>query len=91
MRKITPTMLFSIIELYEDKNKTLWVSTLSTGLHYYDRLKDQFIRVAEFTKPLSKVMKIVEDDDGQLWICGIMGSHAFVAKHNDDCILLPKG
>lgn len=69
-----------IQSIYEDSNNTLWVSTLNTGLHYYDRQQDRFIRISKFTEPHCQVMQIVEDSDNNLWICGVLDSYSFVAK-----------
>ena len=58
---------------------TLWVSTLNSGLQYYNRTADAFVRVPEFSQRYCQVFRITEDDQHNLWIGGAFNEQAFVA------------
>lgn len=68
--------------IFEDSRGTLWISSLNSGLHSYDRTHDNFRRVPEFSKPHCQVMRIMEDNNHNLWIGGVIDAHAFVAMLN---------
>jgi ligand-binding sensor domain-containing protein len=54
----------SVRSIYEDKRNNLWIGTTS-GLHLYDRKKNNFVRLAGLTKPVELVF---EDRFQTLWI-----------------------
>ena len=66
--------------IFEDSSGRLWISTLNSGLHFYDRTHDTFSRVAEFSILHCQVMRIMEDNDHNIWIGGVLNSNSFVAK-----------
>lgn len=57
-----------ILYVYQDSHGKIWVSTFGGGLHYYDRKKDNFIRVYRYNNPT--INKIIEDDQGRIWFAG---------------------
>ncbi|MGC3944725.1 MAG: two-component regulator propeller domain-containing protein [Chryseolinea sp.] len=65
--------------IYEDSDSVLWVSTLNSGLQYYNRRADSFIRVPEFSQRYCQVFRITEDAQQNLWIGGAFNEQAFVA------------
>ena len=65
--------------IYEDKDATLWVSTINSGLQYYNRTADAFVRIPEFSQRHCQVFRITEDDQHNLWIGGAFEGKAFVA------------
>src|SRR5690349_3623880 len=46
--------------IYEDNEGTLWVATLNSGLQYYNRSTDAFIRIPEFSQRFCQVFRITE-------------------------------
>lgn len=51
--------------LYEDKERTLWVTTFSNGkLYRYNRSKDKF---EVFSQQFNNLISITEDSKGNLW------------------------
>lgn len=65
--------------IFEDSEGTLWISTLNSGLQYYNRNTDAFIRIPEFSQRNCQVFRITEDDERNLWIGGAFNGMAFVA------------
>ncbi len=70
--------------VFEDSKGRLWVSTLNSGLHLYDRSRDAFVRVAEFSFSHCQVMRIIEDRLHDVWIGGVLNSQAFVARLDNE-------
>ena len=68
--------------LFSDSNGVLWVSSISTGLHIYNRENDSFERIPEFTGSGVQVMRIMEDNDRNLWIGGIANNNTFIARRD---------
>ncbi|GAA0892793.1 two-component regulator propeller domain-containing protein [Fulvivirga kasyanovii] len=71
----------TILSLYEDSEGTLWVSTSNGGLHTYDRERDCFKRIENYSYDC-EISQIIEDADKNLWIAGIQWPMAFVARLN---------
>lgn len=70
--------------IYEDFGGVLWISTLNSGLQYYDRSTDGFVRIPEFSQRHCQVFRITEDAQHNLWIGGAFNGQAFVAvRHRD--------
>ncbi|MEJ1237364.1 two-component regulator propeller domain-containing protein [Chryseolinea sp. T2] len=65
--------------VYEDREGVVWVSTLNSGLQYYNRTTDAFTRVPEFSQRYCQVFRITEDAQHNLWIGGAFNEQAFVA------------
>ena len=65
--------------IYEDSDSVLWVSTLNSGLQYYNRRADAFVRVPEYSQRYCHVFRITEDNQHNLWIGGAFNEQAFVA------------
>jgi len=65
--------------MFEDHDGTLWVSTLNSGLQYYNRSDDSFVRIPEFSQRYCHVFLITEDNQRNLWIGGAFNDQAFVA------------
>ena len=65
--------------IFEDSHGTLWVSTLNSGLQYYNRKADTFCRIPEFSQRYCQVFRITEDKQHNLWIGGAFNEQAFVA------------
>lgn len=81
------TSLFKnyIQRVFEDSRGTLWVATLNSGLHYYDRGKDAFVRIQEYSRDNCQVLDIIEDSEHNLWISGVIDNVSFVAvRSNED-------
>jgi ligand-binding sensor domain-containing protein len=69
-----------ILSIFEDSRGTLWVSTLNSGFHYYNRAAESFNRILEFSHQENcQIWRIIEDSNNNVWICGSLNSHAFVA------------
>src|SRR5579872_4146535 len=68
-----------IESIYEDSDSTLWVSTLNSGLQYYNRAADAFHRIPEFSDRYCQVFRITEDSQHNLWIGGAFNEQAFIA------------
>lgn len=66
-------------KIYEDSEGTLWVSTVNSGLQYYNRVTDAFTRIPEFSQRFCQVFHISEDKQNNLWIGGAFNEQAFVA------------
>lgn len=69
-----------VFSLYVDSDNRLWVGN-QTGLEYFDRQTEQFVKVSEQGKAFGRfadslVTAIAEDGDGWLWI-GTMFHGAF--------------
>jgi ligand-binding sensor domain-containing protein/signal transduction histidine kinase len=76
----TASLIKNVIQSeFEDSRGVLWVSTLNSGLHYYNRQQDAFYRVNEFSQRHCQVFRIMEDYQHNLWIGGVFNSYAFVA------------
>ena len=71
-----------IQSIFEDSQQNLWVSTVTMGLHLYDRKHDRFIRIEEFSQHGTQVMCITEDADGNLWIGGNIYDYSFIASYD---------
>lgn len=65
--------------IFEDSDENLWVSSVNSGLQYYNRAADAFVRVPEFTDRRCQVFRITEDSKRNLWIGGAFNGQAFVA------------
>jgi ligand-binding sensor domain-containing protein/signal transduction histidine kinase len=77
----TASLVKNVIQsVYEDSRETLWVSTLNSGLHYYNRTEGVFYRVAQFSHRHCQVFRMMEDLQHHLWIAGVLNSQAFVAR-----------
>lgn len=64
----------SIVDLYEDQNQQLWISTRG-GLCYLDREMDRFIQVyPDADKPEEAFVELAEDSEGNLWVSGENGA-----------------
>src|SRR5689334_566894 len=65
--------------VFEDSDGMLWIATLNSGLQYYNRTSDAFVRIPEFTQRYCQVFCITEDNQQNLWIGGAYNDKAFVA------------
>jgi ligand-binding sensor domain-containing protein/signal transduction histidine kinase len=65
--------------IYEDSDSTVWVASLNSGLQYYNRATDAFVRIPEFSGRYCQVFRITEDNQRNLWIGGAYEGKAFVA------------
>ena len=70
-----------IKSVYEDSRGTLWVSTDSRGLYYYNRKTDHFIPIKEFSRK-SILETIRESPNEDLWVAGNVNGYATVARLN---------
>ncbi|MBS1506473.1 MAG: hypothetical protein JSS79_07505 [Bacteroidetes bacterium] len=71
----------SIMCIFEDSHQRIWVSTRGTGLYYYDYALDKFVRVPEFSSDC-QIIRIIEDEQKELWITGTRYYDAFVGRFN---------
>ncbi|MGC4038228.1 MAG: two-component regulator propeller domain-containing protein [Chitinophagaceae bacterium] len=65
--------LVNIANFFEDHSGNLWLGTYPKGLFYYDRPNDRFVNYnltpsTEKIKEDYVVMKIIDDDNGNLWM-----------------------
>lgn len=52
-----------LFAIYKASNGRIYIGT-SNGLCYYDRVKDNFVRIAPFTR----IASIIEDGQGKIWV-----------------------
>jgi signal transduction histidine kinase/ligand-binding sensor domain-containing protein len=64
--------------IYEDRNGTMWFGTTTGGLNRFDRDTDTFTAFTERDGlPSKDVFAIMEDDQGNLWLCTDRGLARF--------------
>ncbi len=72
----------SIVTIYEDKNKTLWIGTLNGGLNKYDRTNESFKSYRYNPEDTTSINSnqthcIYEDKSGRFWIGTLEGLNMF--------------
>ncbi len=74
----------NVQSIYEDKHKTLWVSTLFNGLFRYDRRTDTFQQFQyQYNKVFGTFIIDVEDNEGNIWgQYQTVGTRSSAAKFN---------
>ncbi len=72
----------NIQSILVDSRGTLWISTLNSGLHQYNRDLDNFFRIDDFSTSNCQIMNIIEDSEHNIWIGGIRDYNAFMARYN---------
>jgi len=72
----------TVQSIFEDSYGKLWISTLNSGLHYYNRATDAFCRIPEFSHKYCQVFRITEDRHHNIWIGGVLDTYAFIAKRD---------
>lgn len=69
----------SVNHILKDDNNTYWVSTISSGLYYYDIKNDSLLKFTRESHGLSSnhIYAVVKDEEGFLWISTEMGINKF--------------
>ena len=63
----------NILALYQDQAGLLWVGTMEAGINWYDRPNDQFIRLRHPEIQQTRIWRIVEDEEHDLWMAAREG------------------
>ncbi len=67
-----------ILRIFEDSRGVLWVSTSSGGLHIYDRDRDNFKRLSQYSFDCE--VTEFHEDDTSVWIAGLRRDKAFAEQ-----------
>ncbi|MFC2088916.1 two-component regulator propeller domain-containing protein, partial [Calditrichota bacterium] len=69
----------TIMCLYMDSRKNLWIGTKGGGLNKYNPQQDNFLHfIDDDGLPSNTILGILEDDSSNLWMCTLNG----IAKYN---------
>lgn len=78
-----------IYSLFESKNKELWIGT-EAGLYIYDFVSEQFrrfdIKTEYGVNICTEVSKIIEDEQGRIWI-GTIGQGIFIFNEKNNTLV----
>jgi anti-sigma regulatory factor (Ser/Thr protein kinase) len=59
--------------LFEDREQNIWIGTTLGGVDKYIRADDHFVRVISPAAGIGHVVRMLQDPNGMLWICGAHG------------------
>ena len=71
----------TVMTMYEDKNKNIWIGTGGEGLFRYDKSIDGFYRFSiEDGLPSNTIVSIIEDNNNLIW----MGTRNGISKYDSE-------